>query len=107
MLYNIPKHNCKNCGECCGPVPITKTEQQVIQAYVDKHKPKINKNAGWLNCKFRVDNSCSIYPVRPILCQLCGSVKGMNCKYGNTHEIDGLKFISKDKPVGLINKVIK
>lgn len=106
-MLNIPKHNCQNCGSCCGPVPITVQEQKTIQAYVDKNKPSINKQYDFLDCKFRVNHACSIYSVRPIVCRLFGVTKGLACPYGNTHEIDGAPFISKEKSVGLLNDLIK
>lgn len=44
MLLNIPEHkNCKNCGMCCGPVPATEKEINIIKAYVRKNKIKAKK----------------------------------------------------------------
>jgi hypothetical protein len=25
-MIEIPKHNCRNCGDCCGPIAATKKE---------------------------------------------------------------------------------
>ena len=100
----IPSHKCKNCG----PVPINKKEFKKITEYVLKNKPKYNKDAAIMDCKFRVDGSCSIYSARPVLCKLMGVTQGMDCAYGNTKNIDGRKFIdTKQKIVGLMNLVIK
>ena len=104
----IPKHNCRNCGECCGPVPINEKEYKEIKAFINKNKPKYNKEHGFLECKFRVDNKCSIYEVRPTVCRLMGVTKGMTCNFGNSKELNGLKFMDMEsKTVGLLNKVIK
>lgn len=107
----IPKHkNCKNCGGCCGPVPINNFEYKTIQNYVDINKPKYNKKTDFMTCKFRVDGCCSIYKVRPTLCKLFGVTKGMNCPNGNSYNIDGFKILNKqhkNKIKGLINEVIK
>lgn len=104
----IPKHDCKNCGECCGPVPINENEYSAISKYVNTNKPKYNKEHDILECKFRVDNHCSIYPVRPTLCKLMGVVKGMQCKYGNSANFNGAIFLEfKPKIKGLINVVVK
>lgn len=105
-MEKLPKHNCKNCGGCCGPVPINADEKKHIQMYVDSHNVKVNRLHDKLTCKFRVDGKCSIYPVRPMLCRLMGVVKGMDCKYGNTCEIDGSKYLSKPA-IGLLNGEIK
>lgn len=109
--YNlIPAHkSCKNCGGCCGPVPIDKDERRAIQRYVDKHKPKYNNEDPIMLCKFRVDGGCSIYEVRPTLCRLMGVTKDLHCTFGNTHKIDGQKFINLDDEdqAGFIFDVIK
>ena len=105
---NIPPHSCKNCGQCCGPIPINEIEYKEIKSFVHKNRPKYNKKASFINCKFRVDNKCSIYPVRPTLCKLMGVTKGMTCTYGNSKELNGRQFMDmKSKMVGLLNKVIK
>lgn len=104
----IPSHKCKNCGHCCGPIPINKVEFIEIQNFINKNKPDYNKNPGILDCKFRIDKKCSIYKVRPILCRLMGVTKGMTCNFGNSKEINGLKFFDINaKPAGLLNKVAK
>lgn len=104
----IPSHNCKNCGACCGPVPISMKEFHEIVAYVKKHKPKYNKNNDNLTCKFRVDGRCSIYSVRPILCRLFGVTHGLNCINGNQFNINGRKYLDPNvKVVGLLNDSIR
>ena len=107
ILLNIPSHQkCTNCGGCCGPVPVSKDEAEQIKKYITNTNPKIGKG-NFLNCKFRVDGKCSIYPVRPIMCKLFGVTKGMSCTNGNTKEIDGRKFLEGYKSIGLLNNVIK
>ena len=105
-MYRLPKHNCKNCGQCCGPVPINAEEQRHIQNYVDSHEVEVNNEHDFITCKFRVKNKCSIYPVRPMLCRLMGVVEGMECAYGNSAKIDGSKHLKRGC-VGLLNDVIK
>lgn len=104
----IPHHDCKNCGECCGPVPINEKEYKEISKYVVVNKPKYNKENDVLECKFRVENNCSIYTVRPTLCRIMGVVKGMECSHGNSKNLDGTKFIDFNlRMIGVINSVIK
>lgn len=66
---------CKNCGECCGPVLITREERNAIRIFLLKH-PEIAEYAKSkefsLHCVFR-DNEkkrCLIYDVRPSICKL-------------------------------------
>lgn len=109
-INTIPKHSkCKNCGECCGPVPINEIEGKAIREFLNKNKPKYNKEYNFLLCKFRIDGKCSIYPVRPVLCRLMGVTRGMSCINGNSHDIDGMKFLNifTTKTLGLLNDVIK
>lgn len=105
----IPKHNCKNCGKCCGPVIINVKEYKEIQQYVEENKPKYNKNPlDDITCKFRVDNKCSIYSVRPTVCRLYGVAQGLNCNNGNTYQINGERYISfMMESKGIINEKIK
>lgn len=115
---DIPKHDkCTGCSECCGPVPINQKECDEITRFVKDKHPPYNKNAGIMDCKFRVDKNCtivndgagcSIYPVRPIICRLMGVTKGMMCNNGNSASIDGTEFIDRNiKIVGLLNNKIK
>lgn len=94
----IPPHlNCKNCGECCGLVPISEKEYNDIKKYCIENNIK-PKKAGMLDCPFRDNENkiCMVYEVRPMLCKLMGVTKGMSCSNGNSYEINGYKHISKD-----------
>lgn len=99
-LLNIPEHKtCQNCGECCGVVPASKKEIENIKQYLNDN-PEILKDIGpskKLTCPFRSEEKkkCLIYPVRPMVCRLMGVAKGMVCKYGNSANIDGYKFMSE------------
>lgn len=101
-VRNIPPHTrCTNCGECCGPVPITYNDYARISNYLQgngharevvrrKHKP--------LECVFRDDElkKCAIYPVRPMVCRLFGVEMKLQCPNGNSAQIDGMPFIAQD-----------
>lgn len=95
----IPPHiKCTNCGGCCGPVPISKKEYEEIKEYCLKNDIRPMKNIKFNSCPFRNDKKkkCDIYPVRPILCRIFGVTKGMECKNGNTYELNGFKYIAGD-----------
>lgn len=100
-LLNIPAHKtCTNCGECCGAIPANDAEIQAIRNYLDKHPDiralAVRQSGRVLDCPFRDKEKrrCSIYPVRPMICRLCGVSQGMQCKYGNSMEIDGYRFLT-------------
>lgn len=111
-LYNIPAHTrCKNCGRCCGPVPITYEEYEQIRDYVAHCKYAREESRKYHPaqvCVFRDPEKmrCAIYPVRPLVCQLFGVTRGMKCPEGNSDEIDGRKFFTgKEAIYGMMNDV--
>ncbi len=116
--------SCKNCGKCCGPVPITPHEVRKIEKYLAK-RPSIKRKAASktfsINCVFRdeVTKSCMIYPCRPKICKIfrCtdrlwenqineydfAGVRLINEVFGNPHDKDKYKpilpnFIRKCNP---------
>ena len=100
-LLNIPAHmTCRNCGECCGVIPANAAEIAAIREYLDEHPDvralAVKQSGNLTNCPFRNDKKrrCSIYPVRPMICRLCGVSIGKKCKYGNSVEINGYKFLT-------------
>ena len=107
--FLIPIHKCKNCGACCGPIPINVNEYKKINDYVRKNKPAYHTYlSAELACKFRVKGKCSIYEVRPTLCRLMGVTKGMQCINGNTKELNGYGFMDMEaKLKGLLNNVVR
>lgn len=74
------KFECHNCGNCCGPVPITVQERIKIEHFLKSH-PEIAKEAKKkvfsLSCVFRDEKNkkCLIYSCRPEICKLfqCGN----------------------------------
>lgn len=103
-MLNIPEHkNCANCGECCGPVPATEKEIREIAEFMVKNpyvKPIYHKD--FLVCPFRSEErkKCLIYPVRPVVCRLFGNVEFLKCPNGNSHNIDGDKFLPPQEERG-------
>jgi len=78
-LYDmIPDFKCKQCGECCGPIPMTKWERnnRPIQKEINVIKMLESRE---LNCPHLVNNKCEIYKQRPLLCRMFGTVKPMPC----------------------------
>lgn len=102
----IPKHTkCSNCGRCCGPVPISQSEEIKIRKFVKKMdiftKQRLTnqlKGKDFLTCQFRdtEQNKCAIYPVRPLLCKLFGISIGLECCNGNSAYINGYKYLNNE-----------
>jgi len=107
--------NCINCGECCGPVPVTEQELKRIQKELkNMSKEKVlrlkNQKRPTLMCMFRdmAENKCSIYSVRPILCRMFGTYSGMVCPNNPRSAVIGHKegmerLLNNGKLVGILS----
>ena len=97
---------CINCGGCCGPVPISIEEEKEIKNYINKNNLKLKKSSKFsIDCKFRVNNKCQIYEVRPEICKNFGTCSGkfLKCPHNEIGFMkDELKYPVKKK---LLNSV--
>jgi Fe-S-cluster containining protein len=104
IFVHIPPHtNCRKCGDCCGPVMASVEEIKAIFKYMESFTPeqddmirahkKDREICVFLNRETRL---CMIYPVRPLICRYFGVVRGMNCKHGNSQQIDGLPILFEE-----------
>jgi hypothetical protein len=79
LYASIPDVGCKGlCQECCGPMGCSTIERDQIEAFTGKEFPIVESGP----CPFLKEGRCSIYPVRPTVCRLWGSVEDMSCPYG-------------------------
>ena len=93
-LTEIPEHTrCINCGECCGPIAMSRDDYIKIRDYLEAHlalkQAILEKAFSFPACIFRDTQKCRclIYPVRPLICRLYGISKHSHCKNGNTHHL--------------------
>lgn len=78
----LPPMRCDDgCGDCCGPVPASPEELAAIRQYVTEHG--IVPRSQGLRCPFFDGARCSIYPVRPTLCQAFGHTDKLRCHRGH------------------------
>lgn len=87
LIYaQIPNIPCTHCHQCCGPIFWFKPEEINIRNYLKKHQKKylvwsteeFQKHD--MRCPYLINDRCSIYPVRPIVCRLQGNVPELACK---------------------------
>jgi len=79
---------CRNCGQCCGPVPFAGTDRVRIEEYLihqgleELERIKSQKRPP-LTCQFRdmEKKNCFIYPVRPEICKMQGYYIGLECPH--------------------------
>ena len=95
------KNFCKSCGGCCGPVPVTAKEKEIILLYMKNNNINPEKKSE-LDCKFLDENKrCSIYPVRPSVCKLFGGYINLRCPNYNGKYKDAVR--PKEAPVARLN----
>lgn len=93
MIEQLP---CGSCTAlCCGPVAITRKRFEKIRAYLHfmptaERKRLAKQKRGDLDCRFvdKENHRCTIYPVRPWICEAFGRTEGMVCpKVGHLVQI--------------------
>jgi Fe-S-cluster containining protein len=79
LYASLPRLDCAGkCAESCGPVFMTRVEWQQICK-----RTRSEPSAGdGLTCPMLVEERCSVYEVRPMLCRLWGMVETMKCPWG-------------------------
>ena len=103
IYSQIPNFNCKHCHDCEGPIIWFKPEEINIRYYLKKHnmkykqwtKEQFKRNSK--KCPYLKNDRCSIYPVRPTVCRLQGTIKSLPCKYNNKILLSDKKLISIKK----------
>jgi uncharacterized protein len=89
IYAGIPPVACKpDCGNCCGPILMTHIEWKRIEDRLG-HAPA-GESSLYLacdfatgNCSLLVDNKCSVYDIRPLVCRLYATgPSGLQCPHG-------------------------
>ncbi|MBN2486725.1 MAG: YkgJ family cysteine cluster protein [Bacteroidales bacterium] len=74
-LWNIHRAHMKckeGCSQCCQAFRILPVEFHYISLMLKNKNIAINKDFGSSQCKFLVNNRCSIYEHRPVICRTHG-----------------------------------
>ena len=86
----VPQVACKGlCSEACGPIDMSDAERRrlaergVVIPPVGEVLEKIISGRPPV-CPALVDNRCSVYEDRPLICRLWGAVESMPCEHGCT-----------------------
>lgn len=88
-MARLPCSTCK--ADCCGPVILSAGRLAKIEKHIASMEPQersilASQKRDKITCAFvdTRDYSCSIYPVRPALCDLYGRTDGMKCPHHPT-----------------------
>jgi Fe-S-cluster containining protein len=89
IYRSVPTVKCKGlCSESCGPIMMSPEEhRRVEEAGVDIMPPDELLQLALLHdflpvCPALVNNRCSVYEVRPLICRLWGAAESLPCPYG-------------------------
>lgn len=87
---------CERCGRCCGPLGATSMEMHIIDEHVRRNNIEVPayyqsrlsnsfvaRTTDGVWCPYLKDHECLVYPVRPTICRLFGTVStNMFCAAG-------------------------
>lgn len=83
VYATIPSIDCKGlCHESCGPILMSKLEQDRITARVGREVLPNNPFQEVKTCPLLKDGKCSVYDIRPTICRMWGVAEGMRCPFG-------------------------
>jgi uncharacterized protein len=87
-LKVLPPMKCDaGCGDCCGIVPVTTTEFNAIERYI-KEKGITPTATTDGTCPLYQEGTCSVYPVRPLICKVFGHAEDLPCARGYNVNVD-------------------
>src|SRR6266404_8962549 len=81
IYSRVPKIQCqRKCQDNCGPILMATVEWDRLR----RAGPigKLSGARGPLTCPLLVDNDCSRYAIRPIICRLFGVIRALRCPFG-------------------------
>jgi Fe-S-cluster containining protein len=89
----LPSMKCDDfCGSCCGVVPASRGEYEAIVAFAKRKG--ITPLAQDHTCPWYQSGKCSVYEVRPTMCQVFGHVPELSCIKGYNRNVSG-KIVKK------------
>lgn len=110
IYSQIPSFECKHCHQCEGPIIWFKPEEINISDYLEKHNMKYRQ---WTKeqfernnkkCPYLKNDRCSIYPVRPIVCRLQGTINDLPCKHNKEILLDKDELLNIKKEMDQLIK---
>jgi uncharacterized protein len=95
ILSTIPAFKCKEgCADCCGPVQLSRLEyHRCVKASgrtADDVRRQMEKNIKKKIYQCPLVNQkthcCTVYDVRPAICRIFGTTRGLPCPHGYAPE---------------------
>jgi len=85
IYLQIPSFECRHCHLCSNPIFWFYPEELNIRTYLKiHHLPYLTYSdeefkQHYMKCPYLIKNRCVIYPVRPIICRLQGTIPELYC----------------------------
>ncbi len=96
--------NCKRCGKCCGPHFVSPKERLTIRDYLKQHDMEERPHTSiYEYCPYLENNTCLIYPVRPLICRLMGITELLPCPEG----CEPAELLPKEVALRLIDNLVR
>ena len=98
IYAEIPTFQCRHCHECDGPIIWFEPEEILIREYLTEHNLEY---IVWsteeftqhnMRCPYLQHERCVIYPVRPIVCRLQGTIPELPCPLNKTTPLSQEKW---------------
>lgn len=101
LYAELPKIECKGkCFDSCGPIDMSVRERRRIEEV----SGPVTCNG--LTCSKLINNRCSVYALRPMICRLWGLIEAMPCHHGCRPEgglipdLEGFRLLARSMEIG-------
>ncbi|MEW9702520.1 YkgJ family cysteine cluster protein [Paenibacillus sp. SI8] len=106
-MSDLPCQGCK--GLCCGPVPVTQQELQIIKKKVKSMPAKVRKELEHQERHFGTcifydldHDKCGIHAVRPAVCRAFGYYRNLVC-FRKPEAAAAHNWNMKEQPSGILS----
>lgn len=101
LYAELPSIECRGkCFDSCGPIEMSVRERARIETLSGP------VTCHGIVCNKLVNNRCSVYSIRPMICRLWGLIESLPCHYGCRPEggllsnEEGFRFIARALDIG-------
>lgn len=108
-LKVLPPMRCDpDCGDCCGPVPVTETEYQRVLRFVRANNIELREHG--VDCPLLHDGRCAVYDARPLPCRIFGHLPRLACSRGYNVDVDARQIermlAANGEPTRLLHELL-
>lgn len=101
LYAELPTIHCQGlCFDSCGPIDMSVRERARIREQAGEVRCEA------LRCSMLVNNRCSVYSIRPMICRLWGLIEALPCHHGCRPEggllpdEEGMSLLARSMEIG-------